>query len=59
MEIGGTVDTLVVHPRIDRRESFYLYAGDWFAWLCAACSVGLLLFALFEKIGRGRFGKNV
>ena len=54
-----TVDTLVVHPRIDRRESFYLYAGDWFAWLCAACSVGLLLFALFEKIGRGRFGENV
>ncbi len=52
-----TVDTLVVRPRMDQRESFYLYAGDWFAWLCAACSVGLLFFALFEKMYRGRVGK--
>ncbi len=54
-----TVDTLVVRPRMDRRESFYLYAGDWFAWLCAACVIGLLLFALFEKMYSGHLGKNV
>lgn len=43
-------DILVVQPRLDSRTSLYLLAGDWFAWSCAACCMGLLLFFIFEKI---------
>jgi apolipoprotein N-acyltransferase len=44
------LDILVVQPRLDARMSLYLLAGDWFAWSCAACCMGLLFFSIFEKI---------
>lgn len=33
----------------DGSQTFYVRYGDWFAWLCLAATVGLLVFGLIKK----------
>ena len=33
----------------DGKQTFYVRYGDWFAWLCSAITIGLLIFSLRSR----------
>ena len=44
---GYTEDTRVWSvSKSDGKQTFYVRYGDWFAWLCTAVTVGLLIFGI-------------
>jgi apolipoprotein N-acyltransferase len=36
-------DVIIAEPRLDRRRSWYLHHGDWFAGACLAITIALAL----------------
>ena len=36
-------------------DTLYTRYGDWFVWVCMACSAAFVLFAIFRKAGRSDF----
>jgi apolipoprotein N-acyltransferase len=43
----GRFESITGELGVSREETFYTRAGDWFAWLCLAMFVSLLVFQLF------------
>jgi apolipoprotein N-acyltransferase len=39
---------------VAREDTFYARTGDWFAWLCAAAFVALLVFQLLTQFGQSK-----